>query len=74
MSPRRAAPAEPREAVQSSLFDLPPCRSCGRAFDPHFLPNYEPPVWVAAHGPKCGLPVYAPTKDGLWGHLQGSNP
>jgi hypothetical protein len=49
--------------LQQSLFQPVPCRVCGLSPNPHWLPNYRPPVWVLAHGPKCGEPVYAPSQD-----------
>jgi hypothetical protein len=60
---KREAPAA--SAEQSSFFDPRPCGACGRPMEPHFLPNYTPPVWVAAHGPKCGDPLYAPSRESL---------
>lgn len=65
MSTRRGAPAESFEAEQSSLFDPIPCQVCGEAMEPHWLPNYDPPEWVAACRVRCGDPIYAPTRETL---------
>jgi hypothetical protein len=52
-------------AEHPSLFSSLPCRSCPEPITPHWLANYVPPVWVAAHGPKCGAPVYAESREAL---------
>lgn len=32
---------------------------------PRWLPNYEPPVWVIGHGPRCGGPIYAASMEAV---------
>lgn len=59
--------------LQSGLLDPIPCRACGMDAEPHLLANDAPPNWVMAHGPKCGDPVYAPTREGvveMWNEVQ----
>jgi hypothetical protein len=35
---------------------------------PHWLPNYQPPVWTQDHeSATCGPNLYAPTREGLVG-------
>jgi hypothetical protein len=49
--------------MQTSLFDPAPCGNCGVTHAPHFLPNYDPPVWVIGRPPKCGENLYAKTRE-----------
>jgi hypothetical protein len=63
MTPLRLDQAKRGE--QADLFDMPPCSACGQIHEPHFLPNYEPPVWVIGKPPKCGNNVYGPTRESL---------
>lgn len=66
--------------VQVSLFDPLPCAVCLELVEPHWLPNYPGSPWVAAHGPKCGPLIYAPTREAVvmdWNQanqLAGSGP
>lgn len=50
-------------ADQISLFDPILCRACHESVTPHWLPNYPGSPWVIAHGPKCGEPIYAHTRE-----------
>lgn len=64
-------------ADQLDLFTPAPCRACGETPAPHWLANYIPPVWVVAHGPMCGPPVYAPSRDAVvieWNEWTASRP
>lgn len=50
---------------QTSFFDPLPCRVCGEPATIHWLPNHDPPEWVAANRPKCGPNIYAPTREAV---------
>jgi hypothetical protein len=55
-------------SAQLSLFDPKPCRQCQGPMKPHWLPNYQPPVWTQDHeSATCGPNLYAPTREGLVG-------
>ncbi len=74
--PLEATKLEPSEMAKflsrrrqrgKSLVDLnPPCLKCQMVHEPHYLPNYEPPVWVIGRPPTCGKNVFAASREELW--------